>query len=99
MLQVAFSEKKNILLEQVRGVNFEDVLEAIAKGDLIDDIEHPSKKYPHQRIFVVRIKNYVYAVPYVEDTKKCLYLKTVYPSRILTKSYTEKHDKTKRRKK
>jgi len=45
---------------------------------------------------VVKIKNYVYAVPYViDEKKKTIFLKTVYPSRVLTKKHLrkEKHEK------
>lgn len=95
MPKAKFNEKKNILLKQLRGTNFEDVLEAIEKGGLLDDIEHPSKKYAKQRVFIVKIKKYVYAVPYVKDKEGCPFLKTVYPSRALTKSYLIKYEKTK----
>lgn len=98
MPSVRFNENKNILLKQIRGINFDDVLEAIEKGGLIDDIEHPSNKYLHQHIFVVKINNYIYAVPYIEDTDENLFLKTVYPSRILTRIYLKKHGKNKTQK-
>lgn len=84
---IRFNEKKNILLKVTRGINFEDILEAIEKGGLLDDIAHPSKKYPHQRVFVVKRKGYVYAVPYVKDTEGVIFLKTVHASRVFTKSY------------
>lgn len=85
-----FSEEKNILLKKSRGVSFEDVLEAIQKGNILDDIEHPSSKRSQQRVLVIKIKNYVYAVPYVENDQGTIFLKTIYPSRKLTKSYLKK---------
>jgi hypothetical protein len=39
-------------------------------GHILDDLEHPNTdKYPNQSILVMllKIKNYVYMVPYVED--------------------------------
>jgi len=52
---------------------------------LLDEIAHPKKDdYPHQRIFIVAIENYVYLVPYVE-TEDELFLKTIIPSRKFTK--------------
>ena len=49
------------------------------------------KKYPNQKVLIVKIKNYVYAVPYVINRKKgVIFLKTVYPSRVLTKKYLPK---------
>ena len=87
-----YSEEKNLILKETRGVNFEDVIDAIEKGDLIDDLKHPSRrKFPNQRILVVKIKGYIYLAPYVEDKKKgMVFLKTVYPSRKLSKSYLRK---------
>jgi hypothetical protein len=65
-------------------VCFEDIVAAIESGGLLDDIEHVnSKKYPHQRMFVVLFNDYVYGVPYVANDEE-IFLKTVYPSRKLT---------------
>lgn len=83
-----YSEEKDLILKATRGTSFEDVIEAIAKGKLIADISHDSKKYSNQKILVVEIDNYIYAAPYVKDSKRQkLFLKTVYASRKLTKKY------------
>ena len=90
--KIEFSEEKNILLQEIRGINFNQVIEAIIKGDVLDNIEN--KNYPKQKILPVKIKNYVYAVPYViNKKKKTIFLKTVYPSRVLTKKYLRKEKK------
>jgi hypothetical protein len=76
------------LLKATRKVSFEDVLEAIKRGNLLADIAHPSQKHFLQRLYVVKIKEYVYAIPYVSNTQKQeIFLKTIYPSRMLTKIY------------
>lgn len=55
---------------------------------MLTDLAHPSQHRPNQRLYVVKIKNYAYAVPYVINVrKKEIFLKTVYPSRALTKIY------------
>ena len=78
-------KNKQIIAE--RGVSFEDVVFYLQHGDLLDDIEHPDiNKYPHQRIFVINVDEYVYLVPYVENEKD-IFLKTVIPSRKATKMY------------
>jgi hypothetical protein len=62
---------------------------AIENGYLLDDMVHPNKdKYPNQNIFIilVKIKNYVYIVPYVEDNEY-IFLKTIIPSRKMNKKY------------
>ncbi len=93
---IQFSEEKNLLLKATRGIGFEDILEAIEAGNLMADIIHTNKKRTNQRLYVVKIKKYAYAVPYVIDHhKKEIFLKTAYPSRTLTKKYIkgESHDK------
>lgn len=96
---ITFNEEKNQLLKATRRISFEDILSAIKKGDLLQDIAHPSQKYPKQRLYVVKIKEYVYAVPYVTNTqKKEIFLKTIYPSRALTRIYLKggKNEKNKK---
>ena len=60
---------------------------AIESGGLLDDIEHPNReRYPGQRMLVVLVNDYVYAVPYVE-TPEGIFLKTAFPSRRLKAYY------------
>ena len=82
-----FNEEKNLLLKESRGVNFEDILVAITEGNILDDLINPGSRYKNQRILVVKINRYAYAVPYVIQADGTLFLKTVYPSRVLTKHY------------
>jgi hypothetical protein len=85
---IRFNEKKNQLLKAMRGVCFDDIVDALEQNQFLDDIAHPNKKYSHQRMYVVAIGTYVYAVPYVIDEKKQeIFLKTMYASRVLTKQY------------
>lgn len=82
-----WNDQKNEVLKKKRGVSFEQVVLAIALGDLIDRIKHPnSAKYPNQKIFLVQIDNYIYSVPYVEDDEK-IFLKTIIPNSRATKKY------------
>jgi hypothetical protein len=85
---IHFNEEKNQLLKATRGIGFDEIIEAMRKGNLIADIAHPSKSRPNQRVYVVRIKKYAYAVPYViNEQKNEIFLKTAYPSSALTKKY------------
>lgn len=86
---INFSEEKNQLLKVTRGVGFEEIEQAIKEGRLLDDLDNPNKRsYPRQKIFVVRLKKYVYIVPYIIDKKRqVIFLKTIYPSRKFTKLY------------
>ena len=92
-LTIEWSEEKNRILLQERGVSFEMVVEKIADKEILSDSEHPnSEKYSHQRIFIVAIDGYCYVVPYVQDETK-IFLKTIYPSRAATKKYLKKEEK------
>jgi len=82
-----WNDEKNEMLKKLRGVSFEQVVLAIVSGDLIDRVKHPNpEKYPSQRVFLVKIEDYVYSVPYVEDDEK-MFLKTIIPNSKATKKY------------
>jgi uncharacterized DUF497 family protein len=82
-----WNDDKNRQLQVDRGVSFEQVLKAIAGKQLLDVIEHPNpERYPSQRIFVIKMNQYVYLVPFVETDQE-IFLKTIIPSRKLKKQY------------
>ena len=59
----------------------------MAHGGLLDTIEHPNqRRYVGQRIFIVKVEEYVCLVPFVEDDE-VIFLKTIMPSRKMTKQY------------
>ncbi len=78
---------KNLSLQRERGVCFEDVVVCLINNKVLDTIKHSNKeKYPNQRIFIFDIEDYVYLVPFVED-EKIIFLKTIIPSRKMTRKY------------
>ncbi len=82
-----WNDEKNEQLKNDRGVSFEEIVFHISQGDLLDIIQHPNqKKYPGQRIFIVNVENYACIVPFAED-KKSIFLKTIIPSRKMTRIY------------
>lgn len=84
-----WSQAKDEKLRKERGISFEEMLESIAEGGLLETLEHPNKaKYAGQRMFVVRHRSYVYLVPFIE-TEKDFFLKTIIPSRKFLKKYRE----------
>jgi len=90
-----YSFEKNELIKAERDISFEDIILALENGNLLDDITHPNReKYPNQNIFIilVRVKDYVYLVPYVED-ETTIFLKTIIPSRKMNKKYNKKDAK------
>jgi hypothetical protein len=82
-----WNRDKNQQLQQQRGMTFDDIIQAIEQGNLLDVIKHYNPdKYPNQKIFLVKIDNYVYLVPFVENDLE-IFLKTIIPSRKMTKKY------------
>ena len=86
--QVLFewSEEKNKKLQQERNVSFEEVVSLIVIGEFLGPIENPSKNFPKQEVFLVKINNYPCAVPFVRDKNK-IFLKTIIPNRKLKKLF------------
>ena len=82
-----WNNEKNAWLKKERKITFEDVVYHLNHGGLLDAIAHPNQKiYPGQKIFIVNIEEHVYVIPFVEDDDK-IFLKTVIPSRKMTKQY------------
>ena len=76
-----WNEEKDAQLKQERGVSFSDIVAVLIGGGLLDVVPHPNpKRYRNQRMFVVRVADYVYLVPFVE-TEDEIFLKTIIPSR------------------
>ena len=83
---MTWSPEKNALLKEERGFGFEDVVEAIEGGGLLDDLAHPSARYAGQRLMIVALEGYAIVVPYVEE-EEYLFLKTAFASRKATQRY------------
>jgi len=84
---IRWDEEKNQLLQLQRDVGFEHVLEKITRGEIIGRKIHPNtEKYPNQQIFVLEINGYIWYVPFVETDDE-IFLKTIIPSRKLTKEF------------
>ena len=78
MKPVSWDPEKSDGLKKSRGVSFEEIIHA----DLLAVKEHPRRK--HQRLMLFDYRGYVWVVPFVE-TKKGIFLKTLFPSRKYTK--------------
>jgi uncharacterized DUF497 family protein len=87
---IVWNHEKNLLLIEERHISFEVILECIDSGNLLDVLEHSNKqKYPEQKILIVKFQDYIYLVPFVEDSEK-IFLKTIIPSRKMTEKYLDK---------
>ncbi len=82
-----WDSQKEELLNKSRNLSFLHVIYHIERGDLLDVRKHPNKvKYSHQKLLIVKMNNYVYIVPIIEDGETW-FLKTIIPSRKETKKY------------
>lgn len=83
-----FSAEKNQQLINTRGISFEEIIAALGDGKLLDILEHHNpEKFAHQKIYVIDMNGYVYLVPFVRQSESRVFLKTIFPSRKLTKLY------------
>lgn len=63
---------------------------AIESGAALAAMAHPNPaRYPRQRIMVVRIDDYAFLVPFVEDNEH-IFLKTIIPSRKATRDFIDR---------
>ena len=82
-----WNNEKNEWLKEHRGVCFEQVVILLEREDVLEVIEHPNQEdYPGQRIAIVRINDYAYLVPYVQEGEE-IFLKTIIPSRRAMNKY------------
>lgn len=82
-----WNHEKNEQLKTARNISFEEIVLAIEAEGLLDIVKHANPgKYPNQRMFVVVVEQYVYLVPFVEETNY-YFLKTVIPNRKATRDY------------
>ena len=82
---IIWDDDKNIKLQKDRNISFDEISEIILRKEYLDILENPSR--PHQQIFVVKINNYIYSVPFIIDEQSNIILKTAFPSRKLHKKY------------
>ncbi len=86
-MQINWSEEKNRILKQTRNVSFEDVEYAILNDQILDIVPHHNqKRFSHQELMIVSIRNYTYYVPFVIN-KEEIFLKNIIPSRKYHKKY------------
>ena len=80
-----WDNEKNKKLIKERKMSFEAIVSLIESGNIIATVTGKGR-YAHQKQFVVEMNKYIYVVPFVEDDQK-IFLKTIIPSRKLTKKF------------
>ncbi|HJD55589.1 MAG TPA: hypothetical protein LFW21_02895 [Rickettsia endosymbiont of Pyrocoelia pectoralis] len=88
MIKFRYNHEKNAKLLLERNIGFEEIIQSINDGNLLDIKLHPNQvKYKGQQIFYVKIIDQVYAVPFVEEDEDTVFLKTLFPSRKAKKEF------------
>jgi hypothetical protein len=82
---IRWNLEKDLWLRKTRGISFQEIADRILAGDYIDILESPSRT--GQEVFVLEIRGYIWAVPFMVEEDKSIFLKTAYPSRKLSKRY------------
>ena len=87
MPEYVWENAKDERLRQERRISFDDVKYLLTSEDLLDDILNPNQeRYPGQRLYIVRINNGAWVVPY-RQTGSYVFLYTAYPSEKFTRIY------------
>jgi uncharacterized DUF497 family protein len=83
---IIWDDEKNQKLQIERNISFDQISEIILRKEYLDILENLSRS--NQQLFVIKLNNYTYAVPFIIDDQSNIVLKTAYPSRKLHKKYT-----------
>jgi len=80
-----FDKAKNEKLKRERGISFEEIVELMELGHVVDIAAHPNQtKYPGQSYIELMINGYAWRVA-CKFTREGLVLKTAFPSRSAMK--------------
>jgi len=88
---IRWNIEKDRWLKKTLGISFQEIADHILSGDYIDILKKPSRA--GQEVFVLKMKNYIWAVPFMVEEDKSIFLKTAYPSRKLFKRYGGSYEK------
>lgn len=90
-MKFLFNFEKNEHIRATRKIGFEEIIDAVTEGNLLEmEVHHNIKKYPNQSVLYVRIEEEVYAVPFVKEDEETVFLKTMFPSRKARKRFLGK---------
>lgn len=93
-MEFKYNHEKNAQLLKDRSIGFEEIIHAIAEGNLLDIRKHHNQeRYPNQKILYVRILDEVYAVPFIEEVDGSIFLKTLFASRKARKELLDSKSK------
>lgn len=89
MTKYIYNHAKNVkLLNERGGIGFEEIIQSIADGNLLDiKLHHNQEQYKGQKILYVQMITQVYAVLYIKGDKDAMFLNTLLPSRKAKKEF------------
>ena len=80
-------EKARQLLAE-RNIEMEEVARIIDKEEFLDIVKVVNQQgHPGQRMFIIMLNGYAHCVPFVIDDAGDVFIKTVFPSRLMQKKY------------
>ena len=82
-LEFFWDKQKNEKLIFERKISFEDVLIKLSENSFFRIVSGNRK---NQNYLLLEMNGYIYVVPFVKDKNK-IFLKTIFPSRKMTKKY------------
>ena len=89
MPEYIWDPSKNERLQRERRISFDDVKYHLTSGELLGDRQNPNQeRYPGQRLYIIRINNLAWVVPY-RRTARYVFLYTAYPSEKFTHIYRD----------
>lgn len=84
-MKLRWDADKNQKLLAERGISFEVIEQVLATAGYLEFFDHPTRA--NQKMLVVPVGDYVYAVPCVLEANGDLFLKTAFPSRKYKKRF------------
>ena len=89
MPEYIWDPAKNERLQRERHISLDDVKYHLTSSEPLGDIQNPNQeRYPGQRLYIVRINNGAWVVPY-RRTGGYIFLYTAYPSEKFTHIYRD----------
>lgn len=84
-MDIIWDEEKNDWLKVNRSMSFEEISGMILDGLYIGILENPSRD--NQMIFIMKVNDYTWVVPFLIDNEERIVLKTAFPSRKFHKRF------------
>lgn len=93
-MNIIYDKVKNVLIQKIRGISFEDIEKAVREGKLLAIVSNPNQdRYPGQKLLIVNMHNYACVAPFIEENGT-IFLKTAFFSRKYTKKYLQERRKS-----